>query len=85
MITVATLQRLVEGLGTGARADEKGGVNGRDEDGTSERSLLSCALRHRLSRIRCSSPKYCKNIVGSTADTTLLQTQHDTQPETAIL
>ncbi len=39
----ATPQRLVEGPGTGptqARMDEKGGVDGRDEDGTSRRLLL---------------------------------------------
>ena len=36
MIAAATLRRLVEGLGTGARVDEKdiGGVDERDKDGT---------------------------------------------------
>ncbi len=42
MVAATTLLRFVEGLGTGARVDEKGigGVDRRDEDGTSGRSLL---------------------------------------------
>ena len=41
MIAAAALQRLLESLGTGGRVNEKGigAVDGRDEDGTSWRSL----------------------------------------------
>jgi hypothetical protein len=86
MVAAATLHRLVEGLGTGARVDENGigGVDGRDAVGTSGRSLLSlaCGFGLGLSHIRCSSPKYGKYIVGSTAGTTFF-TDLDTQ--TAVL
>jgi hypothetical protein len=69
------------GPAMGARVGEKGidSVDWRDEDGTSGRSWLLCALRLRLSQIRCSSLGFCKYIGGSTAGTTSLQTRHYTQ------
>ena len=49
MIAAATLRRLVEGLGTGARVDEKdiGGVDERDKDGMKG---VRCCSAHSNSR-----------------------------------
>ena len=43
MIATATLRRLVEGLGTSARVDEKGISSVDEKDGTSGRSFDCCS------------------------------------------
>jgi hypothetical protein len=54
VIYAATLRRLVEGLGTGARVDENGigGVDGRDDSDEDDTLGVHRALRVRLSQTR---------------------------------
>jgi hypothetical protein len=78
MIAAVTPRRLVEGQGMGQTQEERHWRCGTDSGGMkmTRRGVRCCSALsgsgyHRVGPIRCSSPKYCQYIVGSTTGTIL--------------